>query len=349
MAAAKRYVFYISQNYSFAILRPLQKAIMERHGQVAWFVEGKAVNPAFFEHDETQLPGVDAIFDFAPDAVIYPANIAPTFLPGINVAVFHGFDAGKVDRKGRNDHFKIRNCFDLYCTQGPSTTRRFEALQEDHPHFNVVETGWCALDALFPAQERAKDTPKRHILMCSTFSRKLSCAPELFETVKRLSASGRWQWTVQFHPKMDQAIVDQYKSIQGEHLEFVETSDVMPLLQAADIMLCDTSSVLITFALLKKPIVTFRNLQAADYMINVTDPGDIEGALERALNFPPDVMQALERFVADTHPLQDGKSSLRVLDAIDATLADAPKEKIPFDFFRQLKIRRKLNYWKSLW
>lgn len=349
MAAAKRYVFYIAQNYSFAILRPLQEAIIARHGQVAWFVEGSAVDPALFATSETQLSSVRAIFDFAPDAVIYPANTAPTFLPGINVAVFHGFDAGKVDRKGRNDHFKIRNCFDLYCTQGPSTTQPFLTLQKNHPHFNVVETGWCALDPLFPVDKRANVGPRKRILMCSTFSRKLSCAPVLFETIKRLSASGRWQWTVQFHPKMDRTIVEQYRSIQSEHLSFVETSDLAPLLQEADIMLCDTSSVLMMFALLKKPIVTFNNLQPADYVINVTDPGELEGALAQALDYPSEVIEALDRFIAQTHPLRDGRSSVRVLDAIDATLGDLPQEKKPFDFFRQLKIRRKLNYWKSLW
>ncbi|MFK7885700.1 MAG: CDP-glycerol glycerophosphotransferase family protein [Gammaproteobacteria bacterium] len=346
MPAAKRYLFYISQNYSFAILRPVQKAVQERGGDVAWFVEGDAVNADFFSADDIRLPSVDAIYDFNPDAILYPANTAPTFLPGINVAVFHGFDAGKVDRKGRNDHFKVRNCFDLYCTQGPSSTRPFEALQEKHPHFRIAQTGWCALDSLFQALPPAQENPKRRILMCSTFSKKLSCARVVFEKVKALSATGRWQWTIQFHPKMERATVELYKSIESEHLTFVETSDVIPLLQDADIMLCDTSSVLIMFALLQKPIVTFNNVQPQDYMINVTHVNELERALADALSYPPAVLSALADFAADTHPLQDGQSSGRVLDAIDATLADPPARKKPRDLVRQFKMRKKLNYWK---
>ena len=62
---------------------------------------------------------------------------------------------------------------------------------------------------------------------------------------------------------MDKRIVDKYKSIQSENLQFVETDNVIPLLKAADVMLCDTSSVLIMFLLQGKPVVTFRNQSPA--------------------------------------------------------------------------------------
>lgn len=341
---AQRYLFYISQNYSFAILRPLQNIILKRDKKVAWFVEGNDVNLDFFQPEEEILNSVDDIYRFNPDAILYPANIAPTFLPGINVAIFHGFDAGKLDSKGKNDHFKIRNCFDLYCTQGPNTTQPFTALQKKHPHFAVIETGWCALDSLFPV--RAKNNEQKHILMCSTFSKKLSCAPALFDEVKRLSNTGRWKWTVQFHPKMDSRIVEMYKSIQNEHLSFVETSDVKPLLQEADVMLCDTSSVLIMFALLNKPVVTYKNISPKEYMIDIDSPGNLESALETALDHPKEIMAALQKFIDETHPQQDGQSSSRVLDAIDHVLDNNLSSKKPLDLLRQFKVRKKLNCWK---
>jgi CDP-glycerol glycerophosphotransferase (TagB/SpsB family) len=344
--AGKRYLFYISQNYSYAILRPLQKVILARGDQVAWFLEGREVNAGFLSSDERQLMSIEEVNNYNPIAVFYPANIAPTFLPGINVAIFHGFDAGKVDKKGNNDHFKIRNCFDLYCTQGPSTTEPFLALAQQHNHFKVTETGWCALDPLYLESENIP-TNKPTILLCSTFSKKLSCAPHLFETVKKLSQSNKWNWLVQFHPKMPVEIVEQYKSLQNENLSFVETDDVISLLQQADVMVCDTSSVLIMFLLLGKPVVTYKNIAPKDYLLDIDKVDVLEQTIEKALHKPPELMKHIENFVNETHPHSDGKSSSRVLDAVDEVLSGKlTLGRKPFDFFRQFKMRKRLKYWK---
>lgn len=348
--AGNRYLFYISQNYSYAILRPLQAAILARGDQVAWFLEGHEVNADFLNADERQLMNVKEIKSYKPLAVFYPSNIAPTFLPGINVAIFHGFDAGKVDKRGNNDHFKIRNCFDLYCTQGPSTTKPFLKLAEQYSHFKVTETGWCALDRLYVKQkteQKNASTSKPTILLCSTFSKKLSCAPHVFETVKKLSQSNDWHWLVQFHPKMPVEIVNQYKSIQNENLSFVETEDVIPLLQQADVMVCDTSSVLIMFLLLGKPVVTFNNIAPKDFLLNITEVELLEQTIVKALQQPPELMEHIDDFINETHPYNDGASSKRVLMAVDEVLSGKFQlDKKPNDFLRQFKMRKKLNYWQ---
>ena len=343
---AKKFVLNISQNYSFAILRPLQAAIRNSNGDVYWFVQGSSVNLAYFTADEKILKSVDDVIKYEPDAVIFPANIAPTFFPGINVAVFHGFDAGKVDKKGLNDHYKVRNCFDLYCTQGPDSTAEFQRLAAKHQTFKVIETGWCALDPLF-TNDNVDKAIKPTILMCSTFSKQLTCAPQLFETVKSLSQTGKWNWLIQFHPKMDKSIVDKYKSIQSEHLTFVETDDVIPLLKRADVMVCDTSSVLIMFLLQGKPVVTFNNISPGDYLIDIDSADKLEESIEYALQKPECLMDNIQEYIDCTHPYIDGKSSYRLLDAIDKTIAE--KENIkpkPLDIFRQFKMRKKLSYWK---
>jgi len=343
---SKRYLFYISQNYSYAILRPLQEAILARGDQAAWFLEGNEVNESFLASDEHQLMSINEINSYEPIAIFYPANIAPSFLPGLNVAVFHGFDAGKVDKRGNNDHFKIRNCFDLYCTQGPNTTGPFLTLAEQHNHFKVTETGWCALDRLYLKNEKTSER-KPTILLCSTFSRKLSCASHLFETIKTFSQSSKWNWLVQFHPKMPVEIVEQYKSLQNENLSFVETDDVIPLLQKADVMVCDTSSVLIMFLLLGKPVVTFNNIAPKEYLLNINNVDLLESTIEKALQKPAGLMEHIELFINETHPYNDGKSSDRVLDAVDEVLSNKLSlGKKPLDFFRQFKMRKKLKYWK---
>jgi len=200
----KRYLMYVAQNYSYAMLRPLQAAIREQGGEVSWFIEGDEADPGYIKSDETLLMSVDAVKAWRPDVVFVPGNVVPSFIPGIKVGVFHGFNSGK---RARNGHFQIRGCFDLYCTQGPNTTERFEQLAAEHGYFRVTQTGWPALDPLFaPISDNPYLAPgdeRPTVLMCSTFSRNLTCAPHLFDKVKEMAATGKWRWLIQFHPKMD--------------------------------------------------------------------------------------------------------------------------------------------------
>lgn len=351
--AVRKYLFFISQNYSYAILRPLQQEILRRGGQVAWFLWGNEVNGSYLRKDEQQLNSVDEVKEFQPDAVFVPGNTVPRFFPGLKVAVFHGFDAGKLNRRGKNDHFNIRRCFDLYCTQGPNTTSVFSQLAKKHGYFNVVETGWPTLDPLF---DEVDSTPhssdethtKKTVLMCSTFSRNLTCAPHLYDQVKKLSKTGKWQWLVQFHPKMPKHIVEQYKALESENLTFVETDDVLPLLKQADVMLCDTSSVLQMFLVQNKPVVTFNNIDPQPHLVNFTVPALLEEKLDYALQFPPELQKNVSEYSEQLHPYRDGQSSARVLDAVELVLQGkltVAKTK-PLNFIRNFKLRKKLKYWK---
>ncbi|MBL4822784.1 MAG: CDP-glycerol glycerophosphotransferase family protein [Colwellia sp.] len=345
--SAKRYLFYISQNYSYAILRPLQSAILARGDHAAWFLEGTEVNSKFLTADELELKSVSAVQQYKADVVFIPGNVVPNFISGIKVGVFHGFNSGKLNRRGFEDHFNIRGCFDLYCTQGPNTTLPFIELAKQHQHFSVQQTGWPALDPLFDLTKVSKNI-KPTILMCSTFSRALTCAPHLFETVKCLSENGKWQWLIQFHPKMPKEIVEQYKSLENENLSFIETDNVIPLLQQADVMVCDTSSVLMMFLMLNKPVVTFNNISPKNYMVNISDKDKLEESIEYALSYPVELKAKVECFINDTHPYVDGESSQRVLAAADELLAGhnvAIKSK-PLNLLRRFKMRKKLNYWQ---
>ena len=296
MTTCKRYLFYISQNYSFAILRPLQKAIWARGDEVKWFLYGNEINEEYLSDNETRLLTIDAVKKYQPNAVFVPGNVVPSFISGLKVAVFHGFNSGKRNRRGHEDHFNIRGCFDLYCTQGPNTTGSFVELAQKYQHFSVVETGWPALDPLFSPNSSSENT-RPTVLMCSTFSRNLTCAPILFDTVRELSQSGKYRWLIQFHPKMDKHIVEQYRSLENEHLAFVETDNVIPLLQEADVMVCDTSSVLIMFVLQNKPVVTFNNVSPQDYMVNIHAPENLENAIDLALTRPKALMEKINLFI----------------------------------------------------
>lgn len=316
-----------------------------------WFLEGTEVSAEYLADNEIQLTNVAQIKNWQPDAVFVPGNVVPRFIPGIKIGVFHGFNAGKINRRGREDHFEIRGCFDLYCTQGPDTTVKFQELARQYGFFDVVQTGWPALDPLFsPTLNNPyidTEDQRKTVLLCSTFSRNLTCAPHIFNQVKQLADTGKWRWLVQFHPKMAKETVDLYKSIQGPNLRFIETDNVLPLLQAADVMLCDTSSILLMFLLQQKPVVTFKNQSPNDWLLNITQPEDIEQALEYALTRPTSLMEAIANYSEQIHPYHDGLSSQRVLAATNQLITSGrqhlkPK---PLNFIREFKMRKKLHHW----
>lgn len=350
-ANPKRYLFYIAQNYAYAMLRPLQQAIQSRGDSVYWFLEGSEVDPKHLREDELRWQHVTEVIKWQPEVVFVPGNVVPSFIPGLKVALFHGFDTGKRKSEGNKGHFAIRDCFDLYCTQGPSTTARFRELARKHGHFEVKETGWAALDPLFKPQADnpyKKKDGRQTILMCSTFSKHISCARQLFDTVKQLSASGEWHWLIQFHPKMDPEVVAMYQSLESEHCQFIETDNVLPLLTAADAMLCDTSSIVLMFLMQHKPVVTFNNKMPGPHLYNITEEAKVHSALAHVLTQPPELIQAIQEYTEHIHPYIDGGSSERVLEATDELLAKgtAHLKAKPSNIVRHLKMRKKLAYWK---
>lgn len=348
----KRYLFYIAQDYSYAILRPLQDVILQRGDEVNWFLEGNEVSSSFLMETEHQLKTIDEVKHWQPDVVFVPGNVVPSFVPGIKVGVFHGFNAGKMNHHGREDHFEIRSCFDLYCTQGPATTLPFIHLAQKFGTFKVTETGWPALDPMFKTQQenpyRDKSDTRPIVLFCSTFSRRLSCAPVIFEQIKALSLKGNYRWLVQFHPKMSAQIVAKYKAIESDNLRFIETDNVLPVLQAADVMLCDTSSVLIMFLLQGKPVVAFNNSTLSEHLVHINEDAEIEQAIEYALSRPDELMSKIDTYCTHIHPERDGLSSERVLNAADSLIENGVNDlkTKPFNLIRHVKMRRKLKYWK---
>lgn len=343
----KRYLFYIEHNYCYGILRPIQDAIRRRGGETAWLPVGPEINTGFLRSDERRFKHISEAIDWNPYAVLVPGNEVPQFLPGLKVTMFHGLISSKFRRRdGIQYHFIIRGMFDLYCMHGPNTTGQFEELARKHGHFRVAETGWSKLDPLFDGTHPGDKGDRPVILFASTFSPRLTAAPHVLETLQTLADTGRWKWLVNMHPKMPPEIVKSYRAIEGESLEFAETDDVIPLLARADAMLCDTSSILSEFLVLHKPVVTFRTARPADYLIDVQRPDEIESALEQALGHPPQLMEHIRRYAAETHPYRDGKSSERTLDAID-TLAESGLKGLkrkPPNLHRHRKMRRLLDF-----
>jgi len=350
----KRYLFFINHLYAFSILRPLQKEIRQQGDEVAWFLQGP--DGQYLRQDEIQLHSVEEVKNYNPLAVFVPGNWVPDFFPGVKVEVFHGLANDDTGKKG---HYRIRSLFDLYCTHAPEATNEFKRLANEYKTFSVAETGWPKLDPLFnPALQdtssydgfKNKVSPDKPVVFyASTFSPSLTSAPYLIELIKKLSKSSKWHWLVTLHPKMPEDIVKQYKAMQGDNFTYVNSDcDVLPLLKAADVMLCDTSSIALEYLLLKKPLVTYKAKVPGNYAHNVSEINDIESALEQALQQPDLLLKESESFVSKLHAYSDGKSSARVLQAVDDFIAkdkSSLKAK-PLNLWRKLQIRKRMSYYK---
>ena len=343
---SKRYLFYIAHNYSFEILRPLQKVLLAQGDEVKWLAVGKEVTLSYFHSNEFVLASIDDARAYNPDASFAPGNEIPNFIPGLKVQVFHGLEWKK---KG---HFIIRDFFDLYCSHGPATTSRFNELAKQHQFFDVVETGWPKLDYLFttpamPIKEDLHAKNKKIILYAPTFSPALTSAPELFDEIKKLSEQNNYHWLIKFHPKMATQWLEQYKTLVKDNLQIIETSSINELLQTADIMVSDTSSVIGEFSLLNKATVSLNNKEPGDYLVNIQTAKQLEFAIELALNPSEKLKTAIKAYADDLHPYDDGQAAQRILSATEAILTNGKqaKKSKPLNLFRNLKQRKKLKYW----
>ncbi|ALM89284.1 glycerol phospho transferase [Alteromonas stellipolaris LMG 21856] len=332
------FLLYVEQNYSFDILRPIQNEAKKHGHQVKWLVVGNDASKHFLHENEQALASIEQAISFKPDAVFVPGDRVPNFIPGIKVQVFHGLNESK-----RGNVYPERGLFDLYCTEGPERTGTLT--RSNKGHYNVVETGWVKLDSLFQYQS-TEHFDKPQVLFGSTFSASLSCAELVYEEVKRLSQNGSWQWLVTLHPKMAVSTVEKYKALESENLMFFENNQVIEALHRADVMICDNSSIFQEFLLLNKPVVTVNNRDPLDCFINITESNALEGAVKQALSPSPELIDSIKKYGPSITPYLDGKSSQRVVKAVEEMVGSHWVDKKPRNLLRNFKIRKKLKYWK---
>lgn len=340
-----RHLLFASELYALPILRPIAAAAQAMGDSVRVFVPDRLA--PHLHADESRLLDARAVRDWQPDSVISASNWVPHFFPGLKVQVFHGFNVDK--RSQSRGHFRIRGLFDLYCTQGPATTAPFCAIQRELGHFQVAETGWSKLDPLFGPrvtdQVAVLAAGRSVVAYASTFTVGLTSAPSLYESIAAQVARGDRYWLLTLHPKSSPEWVARYRALAGPNARYYEADQLVEMLASAEVLVSDTSSVVAEFAVLGKPVVTFRNRAPKPYMIDIRESSELESALMVARQPDQAVIAALAQLRDDIHPYDDGLSSVRVLAAIRSALqepAGATRRK-PANIARKLKIRWRLR------
>ena len=343
-----KFLIYISYSYAVPIGAPLEVEIKRRGYEVKWFSDLEDGKIAL-QKKQNVINTIKDVVSYEPHIVLAATNDVPDFISGIKVQIFHGFNAQKrPEAKNSFSHFRIRGFFDLYCTQGPTTTVGFKKQQELYPHFEVIETGWSKVDPLFPIEDKKKESIPT-VMIASTFTERLSLAHNnsVFNKIKALSTTGKYNFKLVLHPKMPKEIVAKWQTLTGPHFTFYDTTDLIPLFKQSDILFADTTSAIQEFLLQQKPVVTFNHTFKHNYLIDINDANLIESAFTEALSTPQNLLKNINTFINNLHPYFDGKSSERVIDATIKFLhADKSYLKAkPLNLIRKFKIRKRLKFY----
>jgi len=330
--------------YSFGILEPVMQVLKEKNHEFIWFIRPEILDK--FPYQEQRFTSkIEDLVRFNSDAIFVPGNEVPHYLRGVKTQVFHGL-AG--EKKG---HFRIRNYFDLYLTQGPYFTRWFSEAAVKYKDFEVVETGWPKLDVYGKELHKydsvkltllKKSKAKKIILYAPTFSPSLTSAPHLLTQIEELAKSKEYLIVIKFHDLMAEDLIDSYKklSMSFENVLFIEERNIIKYLLIADLMISDTSSVVYEFLLLDKPVITFKNNSLAIKWDNqLSFDGLVNRVAENLLEDP--FKQQRLKILNEYHPYTDGNSAKRMVGAVEEYIkTNGVPEKRLISWFRRYKINK---------
>ena len=339
-------ILFCNLPYAFSIMKPLADELKKRGDEYLWYITPELFND-FPYKDMMHSNSLEHLKDFNADAVFATGDDVPYWLKGVKVQLFHGL-AGE-----KENHFKIRDYFDLYLTQGPYFTERFEQLAVEHKNnFAVTETGWSKLDYLFVMDDRTSDKrenllikhkAKHIVLYAPTYSPSLTSAVVMKDVIKRLSTTHKdILFLIKFHDKMDKETMEAYSELDVPNILIIKDTDITKSLHIADLMLSDTSSVVYEFILLDKPVITFNSKSENITWSNHTDINQIFLNVVRTLEGNDRFRDGREKTIAQYHPYNDGKSSKRVIEATEDYIKKngVPKE-------RKVSLFRKWKMWKK--
>jgi CDP-ribitol ribitolphosphotransferase / teichoic acid ribitol-phosphate polymerase len=337
-----RTTLFCKNPYAFGILKPIHDELINREMPVLWFVP-KEIDHLFpFIEITNKTSSIKDVAKFDNDVIIVPGNEVPHYLKGLKVQIFHGL-AG--EKKG---HFRIRHYFDLYLTQGPYFTEKFEKLARKYKDFDVIETGWPKLDSLFNQQNAFNDEKqlllkehnvKKVILFAPTFSPSLTSAIALKKEIQQI-ATNEQLLLIKFHDLINLEIVEEYKEIEkrNKNIRIIYDNNITKYLILADMLISDTSSVVYEFLLLNKPVITFKSSSKHIRWMNISEPDQLIPAINGTFTFDA-FAESRKWIIENYHPYTDGLSSKRMIDTLLSYLGTNPvPSKRKISWFRRRKM-----------
>lgn len=337
-------VLFCANPYAFGILEPLWRELKKRQYEILWYLPFRMAHLFPFKEEVGYTSEIQTLYFFKSDMIFVPGNEVPHYLHGVKVQVFHGL-AGE-----KRGHFKIRNYFDLYLTQGPYFTKGFKKITQGRTDIEVIETGWCKLDNLFSnheqyLQEKSKllQSHKRAkvVLYAPTFSPRLTSAKTALDDVFAVADSPEILLLVKFHDLMDKEVANQYEmeAKKRDNVIIVEDRNIIKTMIMSDLMISDTSSVVYEFLLLNKPVVTINSTSKNISWLDIEHASLLKNAVTTELN-QNHFKELRAKIIAEYHPYMDGLSSARMVDAVEDFISrNGVPERRSLNWHRRLKVK----------
>lgn len=337
-------VLFCQNHYAYGILEPIKAVLIANGDCFIWFIKDTIYNefPHKTDHHTTEI---STLKSYKSDVIFVPGNEVPHYLRGLKTQIFHGL-AG--EKKG---HFRVRGYFDLYLTQGPYFTKKFNELKAIYQNFDVIETGWPKLDVYGKNKEHYNkfktDLLNTHkaekvILYAPTFSPKLTSAPYLISGIEEVANKHpEYLILLKFHPLMDVDNLKRYKELAQKtpNIIFQEEKNIIKFLLIADLLISDTSSVIYEFILLDKPVITFNNISKNIDWENSKDYSALEVLISRTFN-SDDYATSRAAIQQQFHPYNDGASAERMVETVRTYVKkNSVPERRQLNFLRRLKIQ----------
>ncbi len=342
-------VLFCINPYAFGILKPLHDELCKRGAEIIWYIPEKIQSEFPFKTEAKITGSIKDLLDYKSDAIFVPGNEVPHYLRGVKVQVFHGL-AG--EKKG---HFRIRNYFDLYLTQGPYFTKRFQELALKHKDFETIETGWCKLDTLYQNHSSYKDErdnlllehgKKNLVLFAPTFSPALTCSVSAKNEIFKLADNENVFLLIKFHDLMNPLVAQEYKEMADlrNNVRIVVDKNIIKYMVMSDFMISDTSSVVYEFILLNKPVITINSHSEHINWCNIPDHSNLLQVFSRELK-EDNYKIARQNTISQYHPYTDGNSSARMVDAVEAYIErnGVPEER-KINIYRRYRMNKMFGH-----
>jgi len=341
-----KFLHFITKPYSVGILEPLINEI-EKSGAGENFIYISEQYAYLLPENVKYTTSIKEAIDYNPDILFAPGNIIHHKIPGLKVQVFHGLCEEKMG------HYKINGLFDLYCTSGPFVTEKFQQLADKYKYFSVKETGWIKIDKLLVDYNKEEicstleiPSEKKIILYTPTFSPRFKSSDKILPHIQSLPRENEL-WILKFHDLMNQDEIETFKKLPNEKFKIYQGPDNTELLQVADVLISDTSSIIYEFMLLDKPVVTIDAKIRIDKGINITDIEELRDAIDRSIRSPEEYSENRKKYLNLIHPYLDYSNSKRVLENAIEFYKNNEMRKLkrkPINLIKKYKINRKFNH-----